>query len=107
MYEKGLPLQPYIIVIGPKLSAISESYVAIDTSLYSVASTLEALDVCFKAFNVLHARYPPESSHIWMVLQKALCECITEWDTPVSYVENVISRYITYIKQSRNSNEST
>ena len=96
MFEKQLPLQPYIIVVGLVLSDITESYVAIDTALYSVDSTQEALDVCFKAF---HARYPPESQHIWMMIQKGLYDCCTEWDSLVPHVESIISLYKIYQKE--------
>ena len=99
MLEKQLPLQPYIIVVGLVLSDITESYVAIDTALYSVDSTQEALDVCFKAFHVLHARYPPESHHISMMIQKGLYDCCAEWDSLVPHVEGIISRYKSYQKE--------
>lgn len=69
--ETKTSVQPYIIVVG-QIEDVLQSYVTIDETLYTTTSTLEALDVCFKAFHVLQMNYPDASKHLWMLLQKGL-----------------------------------
>ncbi|XP_067208165.1 uncharacterized protein [Linepithema humile] len=84
-------VQPYIIVVG-QLENISQSYVSIDEILYSTKSTLQALDICFKAFHVLQINYPDASKHLWMLIQKGLYKFHTQWDTSFSNTEHILKK---------------
>lgn len=75
--EMQTSVQPYIIVVG-SITNVSNSYVTIDEVLYSTESTLEALDVCFKAFHVLKINYPDASKHLWTLIQKGLYKFYTQ-----------------------------
>lgn len=70
-------VQPYIIVVG-SIENVSGSYATIDEVLHSTESTLEALDVCFKAFHVLKINYLDASKHLWMIIQKELYKFHTQ-----------------------------
>jgi len=89
-----ISVQPYIIVVGPIVN-VSNSYVTIDEVLYSTESTLEALDVCFKAFHVLKINYPNASKHLWMFIQKGLYNFCTQWDMSFSNTEHVLKKLTT------------
>lgn len=86
-----LTVQPYIIIVGPTLHEISEYYVRIDKILYTVPSMLKAVDICFKAFHFLNAKYPPESEHLWLLIQRTLYNFTTKWDKIISYISEIIA----------------
>ncbi|XP_011859109.1 PREDICTED: uncharacterized protein LOC105556622 [Vollenhovia emeryi] len=91
MKKLGLTLQPFIIVVGPTLSEISSFYVCVDKVLYKVPSVLKALEICFKCFHVLNAVYPPESEHLWLLLQRSLFMFSTKWDKMAPYIMEIIT----------------
>ena len=68
----NLGLQPYVIVVGATLDKIEAPYVNINKTLYSIESPFKAIDICYKVFHVLNAKYPPESEQIWLLLQQCL-----------------------------------
>lgn len=86
-----ISVQPYVIVVG-SIKNVSDSYVTIDEVLYSTESTLEAFDICFKAFHVLKIDYPDASKHLWMLIQKGLYQFYTEWDISFSNTEHVLKK---------------
>ncbi|KYN28366.1 hypothetical protein ALC57_02205 [Trachymyrmex cornetzi] len=53
--EMQISVQTYVIVVG-SIKNVSDSYVTIDEVLYSTESTLEAFDICFKAFDCNRTR---------------------------------------------------
>lgn len=91
MKKLGITLQPFIIAVGSTLSEISSFYVCIDQVLYKVPSALKALKVCFKSFHALDAIYPPESEHLWLLLQRSLFKFSTKWDKMTPYIMEVIT----------------
>lgn len=95
MKKLGMTVQPFIIAVGLTLSEIDSFYVCIDTVLYKVPSALKALEVCFKSFHVLDAEYPPESEHLWLLLQRSLFKFTTKWDKMTPYIMEIISEVST------------
>lgn len=91
--ELNLTLQPYIIIVGSSLAAIDTSYVCIDDVLYDTTSTVEAIDVCFKAFHVLQLYYPAASEHLWFLLQKCVYKFATKWDKIIPSIEHIIKKF--------------
>lgn len=94
-------VQPYIIVVG-EVENVSQSYVSIDEILYSTKSTLEALDVCFKAFHILQINYPDPSKHLWTLIQKGLYKFCTRWDASFSNIEHILKKFATNTIQNNN-----
>lgn len=90
--ELNITVQPYIIVIGPILFDIRTSYVCIDSILYSTDSILQALDMCFKVFHVLHLQYPVFTDYLRLILQRGLYDITTKWDTMFSTTEHIIKK---------------
>lgn len=86
----NLSLQDFIIVVGPTLTAVTNVFVSIDSILYSVPSVLQALDICFKAFHTSSAKYPPESEHIWLIIQRFIYKIKTIWDKKIPVVEKIL-----------------
>lgn len=76
--DRGTPLQPYMIVVGETLTTIHEFYVCVDKLQYKVNSALSALDILFKIYHVLDAGYPPESEHLWILMQLSLYKFTTK-----------------------------
>ncbi|XP_039302876.1 uncharacterized protein LOC120357141 [Solenopsis invicta] len=91
----GLTIQPYIIVVGPNLIEINGFYVCIDKVLYQVSTALKAVDLCFKTFHVFDVNYPPESEHIWYIVQLCLYKISTKYDKQISYVMPIINAFKT------------
>lgn len=91
--ELNITIQPYIIVVGPSIKDIQNSFVCIDDVLYNTASVLEAVDVCFKAFQVLQLNYPAASEHLWIIIQKCFYKFITKWDYIIPHIENIIKNF--------------
>lgn len=73
-------MQSYPIIVRPSLDRITESYVVLDSKLYSVESPLRAIDVTFKAFFALYAKFPKQATPLWLILQKSIYEINTKWD---------------------------
>ena len=57
---------------------------------WKISTPLKSLDVCFKAFYVLHASYPAET-RAWLQLQKLVYAMHTKWDTKSSAVSGAVS----------------
>lgn len=66
------PPQPIVIIIGETLDEITESFVLIEEILYKFKTIFEAVDNCFKIIHGLKMRYPDQSKHVWIFLQKVV-----------------------------------
>lgn len=88
--------QPLIVLQGPSKTDIKSVYVSIASLLYPVDSVVQALDVCFKLFHALHASYPLDSCHIWVMLQRAVYKFKTEWDAASGIEYSWINAYKKY-----------
>jgi hypothetical protein len=89
LYALGERMQPMVVLVG-ELSAISAAYVVLDDTTWLVPTAVKAVDICFKAYHVLHAQYPVES-HAWMLLQRLVYCISTKWDIVSPTVNAVIS----------------
>lgn len=88
MKNLGITLQPFIIAVGPTLSETSSFYVCIDKVLYKVPSALKALEVNLFMRLML---YPPESEHLWLLLQRSLFNFSTKWDKMTPYIMEIVA----------------
>lgn len=71
-YEQyGLTAQPVPIWVG-SFQNIDASYVNINDQIYKVESPVKAIDVCFKLYFALEAKYPPEATLPWLLIQKGI-----------------------------------
>ena len=89
MYARGLTVQPYILLVGSALSNITASYVIINNYMYKTVSVSDALDFCFKVFHVLDAKYPFESEHIWLLIQKSVYKIDTKTDKKIPSIQDL------------------
>lgn len=93
MYELGLPVQPFIVLVGPDIStSVEKIYVCIDGRLCESPSVLKALDIALKTFLAYHVRYPPESEHLWYLLQWGIYEIQTTSDEKIPSIFNIINK---------------
>lgn len=85
---RGLHLQPFLLVEGPSYSQINKIYIVINEVKYEYENSLKALDIFFKIFHVLCVQYPPQSEHIYEVIEivlfnserKSLKKCLSIQD---------------------------
>lgn len=79
-------VQPYIIVVGPTLTQIESYYVCIDDIKYEVNNILNAVDICYKAFQVFNAKYSVDCEQIWTFFQKYIYKRGTKFDKNIESV---------------------
>ncbi|XP_017475753.1 PREDICTED: uncharacterized protein LOC108366005 [Rhagoletis zephyria] len=68
--ERGISLQPQILVIGKELSRLESYYIVFDNILYKVPTFVRALDILFKLFHVLNFEYPIEAKYLFDFIEK-------------------------------------
>lgn len=90
-----MTIQPYIIV-GATLAEVNGFYVCIDKVLYQVSTALATVDLCFKIFHVFDVNYPPESEHIWYIMQLCLYKFSIKYDKQILYVMPIINAFKTF-----------
>ncbi|KAK0165517.1 hypothetical protein PV328_004024 [Microctonus aethiopoides] len=69
---RKVQLQPFLIVVGPELTAIEEKYLCMGGIFYKLSTTLEAIDVLFQLFHSLDINFPLESTFIWQILEEGI-----------------------------------
>lgn len=65
--EKGLLLQPIIVIIGDRKFNYCLCYY--NGIIYKFNSFLKCLDITFKLFRVLNLTYPVEGKHVWYFIE--------------------------------------
>ncbi|XP_011858357.1 PREDICTED: uncharacterized protein LOC105555918 isoform X2 [Vollenhovia emeryi] len=71
-------VQPYVLAVGPTWDNISHSHIIVDKVLYTCKNVVEAVELCFKLFHVFHCDYPPESKHVWQMIQQGFYNLFLE-----------------------------
>lgn len=89
-YSKGLPLQPYLLLLGPSLNNITSALVIINELEYKCLSVIDALDFCFKAYQIIDAQYPVACSHLWYLLQWKIYKYFTKKDPSFPYLNEFL-----------------
>lgn len=72
-------IQPFIMVVGTILEP-KEFLVYLDGHKYQINAFLNAIDVCFKIFNLFNLEYPIESVSVWSFIQKYFYKIKTKTD---------------------------
>ncbi|KAJ8666571.1 hypothetical protein QAD02_008233 [Eretmocerus hayati] len=65
-------LQPIPIVVDSGEDGNRMCYVQIEDFKYSASSVQKSVYLCFKSYHALHAEYPAQSAHPWLLLQKGV-----------------------------------
>lgn len=78
--DKGLPVQPFIVIIGELLQKPTEILVYYNTIKYKVSTVVKAVDICFKIFQVFDYIYPPAASAVWLFIQSYFYNIHTKHD---------------------------
>lgn len=79
--KQGNPIQPFILVVG-SIFNIKEILVYFDSVKYKVHSILRSIEVCYKIFQLFNIQYPPESSVVWLFIQKYFFNYSSIYDIP-------------------------
>lgn len=85
-----LTVQPFILLVGTSFSDFKDIYVVVDDTKYKFTSTLKAVDICFKIFQIFNLEYPKQSLKTWILLQKYLYNINTKYDGHDLNVETLI-----------------
>ncbi|KAE8742014.1 hypothetical protein FOCC_FOCC012455 [Frankliniella occidentalis] len=80
MEKRGLKCQPLVVICGPTLLEFTHCQVSINGVLYTVPGPLQAVDLAFKSFQVLHAWYPIECEQAWLFIQKEVYKITSRLD---------------------------
>lgn len=86
----GLTVQPILAIVG-EIKSISAVYVIVDDVQYKIETPLKGLDVTFKAYHALCAKYPVEAEHVWSFVQKMIYDINTEYDSKYVSVNTLMS----------------
>lgn len=97
-------LQPYLINVDGE--DLYEIYVCVDDILYKTNSAIEAIDVCFKAFQVFHVKYPIACEHLWLLIQKGIYMFNTMYDTEIPHIQNVLSKVLKSDEKDTNTSDA-
>ena len=62
-----------------------------DDETFEVENFLKALDICFKSFFVSNCGFPPQSEHIWQLLQLGLYKFETTNDKIILSVQELLN----------------
>jgi len=87
----GHTQQPFIIIVGPTLSEISNYFVVVDDVFYQLNSIIAAVDCCFKTIITFNAEYPVECETIWYFIQKGFYNLHTTFDKNFTTVNTFMS----------------
>ncbi|XP_055372226.1 uncharacterized protein LOC129606133 [Condylostylus longicornis] len=89
--EKKETLQPFIAFIGDTFASIQNAYVIIDNIIYKLDNPISAIDVCFKCFSALHAKFPQHCFPVWQFIQLYIYEIQTEFDKKFTTLNSLIT----------------
>ena len=92
MYEMGLHVQPFVIVVGPSDTELNHFYIRVDNIMYESSSFLSSLDTLFKIYITLNVAYPKESENLCYFIQWYLFQIKTDVDIQIPFVYTVINR---------------
>lgn len=89
-YAKGLTVQPYVLLVGQNLSNVNSAFVVVNNIEYKCLSVLDALDFCFKIYQVLNAEYPFSAKHLWYLVQWNIYKYYTKHDPKITYINDLL-----------------
>lgn len=82
-------IQPYLLIEGNKTN-VKNIYIVLDKIHFKCDSTLKGIDILFKCFFALNIKYPPQSEHIWTIIERGLFKInVTEKSLP--YIDDIIA----------------
>lgn len=90
-FNKGIKLQPIIVVVGCSADQLTDYYVYFDKFCQKNESYLACLDTCFKIFHVLGLEYPQASYGPWYFLQRYIFEIETKYDKHLPSVSSLMA----------------
>lgn len=66
---RGITLQPFVAAIGPNIDSQTDFYVVFNHIRWHFTCLLEALDICFKTYQVLDLGFQLPCKHLWQWLE--------------------------------------
>ena len=90
--KAGCPVQPYILVMGPTTNDAVATYVIVNKAPWKTSSVLQAVDICLKTCFALNCLYPPESYHLWLLIQNYIYKITLDEDVSVSSVTTFMQK---------------
>ncbi|XP_074112311.1 uncharacterized protein LOC141536011, partial [Cotesia typhae] len=88
----GLPLQPFVIVVGKNYSEILEVFVLVNDVMYKIPTFLKAVDILMKIYISYNLVYPLAGEHIYYLIQWAVYEIKTNFDSKIPHILTLINK---------------
>lgn len=89
-FAKGITLQPYLILVGPSLNNITSALVVVNGTEYKCQSVIDAVNFCFKLYQILDANYPQESRHLWYLIQWRVFKYFNKADPQIPLIAEFV-----------------
>ena len=89
--QHNITWQPQVLILGRDVLHIEQAFVFVNDMVYPITSTVKAVDICFKIFQVFGMEYPVECRMPWLCLQKAVYNIETVYDKPSPRVLEITS----------------
>ena len=92
LHTKGVPSQPYIIVVGESLEQINSYLVVANRSvIYERLSIMHTVDTCYKITWALNAEYGIDTYPVWYFIQKAIYKMSSAFDKGSTATESLLT----------------
>ncbi|XP_029346278.1 uncharacterized protein LOC115034241 isoform X2 [Acyrthosiphon pisum] len=88
--NENTPIQPFILICGTP-SKPKEIIVFFDCIKFKLFSISSAIDVCFKIVHIFNLEYPPQSSIVWLFIQKYFYVLNTKYDKACHTLGQILS----------------
>lgn len=65
------------MLVGPDINTITQTYVILNETYYTIETPFKAIDIAFKCMHALDIKYPVECAREWLFLQQAVYDIST------------------------------
>ncbi|XP_057333632.1 uncharacterized protein LOC130672879 [Microplitis mediator] len=92
MLKMGLPVQPFMIIVGKDSMSIDACYVRVDNVQYEIKSILNCLNTLLKVFLTFKVSYPVESETFWYFIQWGVYNIHTSCDIKIPFICDLFNK---------------
>lgn len=89
-YKTNYKLQPFIVVEGQSLVSINNSYLVVVDLTLQLDSPRQVFDTRLNLFFVANAVYPPQTEHLYLIIEKCIYNINSEEDKTFPHVMDLL-----------------
>lgn len=94
-FARHQTVQPYLCVQGTSFESASNFYIVLDDIYLQFNNAKKAFDTLFKLFHTFNLKYPLQSEHLYLLIQKAVYEIHLNSDNVPPYIFDVLKQFAT------------